>query len=175
MKIALIVSGAVLALAGIAPLCAQPAFAVHAADAWIRWLPGNLPAAGYITLTNQGTASQVLVGASSADYGDITLHRTRKTQGVSAMAPVSSITLVPGTSVDFAEQGYHFMLMQPHRSVRAGERVAITLHFSNGQSIIVTFAVRGPSADRGARNGGEGLYFAHAFNHPPAGGLTAPP
>jgi copper(I)-binding protein len=174
MKILLLVTGAVLALARIGALGAEP-FAVRAADAWIRWLPGNLPSAGYITLTNQGTVSQVLVGASSADYGDVTLHRTRTTQGMSAMAPVPSITLGPGASVDFAERGYHFMLMQPHRSIRAGEQVAVTLHFSNGQSITVSFEVRGPSADRSGRNSGEGLYFLHAFNHSPAGGLTAPP
>jgi periplasmic copper chaperone A len=48
--------------------------------------------------------------------------------------------------VDFAQAGYHFMLMQPRHPLRPGERVSITLRFSSGQSITVPFAVRGANA-----------------------------
>jgi periplasmic copper chaperone A len=132
-----------LTLANTDPLLAQSAFDLQVTDAWIRWLPANLPGAGYMTLTNRGSTAQLLIGASSSDYEEITLHQTRKIGGMNGMAPIDGIKLAPKASVNFEREGYHLMLSQPHRSIRAGERIAITLRFSSGQSITVPFAVRG--------------------------------
>ena len=141
-----VVASALLILTGIAAHGAPAAFDIRATDAWIRWLPAGLPGAGYLTLTNAGTVEQVLVGASSPDFAEISLHQTRRAQGVSGMLPIDSIILAPNVSVDFAQAGYHFMLMQPRHPLRPGERVSITLRFSSGQTIIVPFAVRGANA-----------------------------
>jgi copper(I)-binding protein len=129
-------------------LQAQPASGIVATEAWIRWLPANVPSAGYITLANRGSVTQVLIGASSPDYGEITLHQSRKIGGMNDMARVDAIKLGPNTSVNFLRQGYHFMLTQPQRSVGADERVPITLRFSSGESLTVQFVVR--AADAGA-------------------------
>ncbi|HET8940741.1 MAG TPA: copper chaperone PCu(A)C, partial [Rudaea sp.] len=66
-------------------LCAS----VQAADAtlqihqaWIRWLPGDLPAAGYAVVTNSGDKPRRLLGADSPDYGGVMLHRSFKRDGV---------------------------------------------------------------------------------------------
>ena len=142
LRVTQFVSIACLTLASTAPLCAQPAFDLQVTDAWIRWLPANLPSAGYMTLTNRGSMAQVLIGASSTDYGEITLHQSRRIEGMNGMVPIDSIKLAPKTSIDFARDGYHLMLMQPHRSIRAGERLAITLRFSNGQSMTIPFTIR---------------------------------
>ena len=112
-----VVASALLILTGIAAHGAPAAFDIRATDAWIRWLPAGLPGAGYLTLTNAG-----------------------------GMLPIDSIILAPNVSVDFAQAGYHFMLMQPRHPLRPGERVSITLWFSSGQSITVPFAVRGANA-----------------------------
>jgi copper(I)-binding protein len=132
-----------LTLANTDPLIAQSAFDLHVTDAWIRWLPASLPGAGYMTVTNRGSMEQLLIGASSSDYEEITLHQTRTTGGMSGMAPIAGIKLAPQASVNFEREGYHLMLSQPHRSIRVGEKIAITLRFSSGQSITVPFAVRG--------------------------------
>jgi copper(I)-binding protein len=142
------VSSIFLTFSSIAALRAQPPPGIGATDAWIRWLPANVPSAGYITLANKGTVPQVLIGASSTDYGEITLHQSRNIDGMSGMAPVDAIKVGPKTSVNFLRQGYHLMLTQPHRSVGAGERVPITLRFLSGQSMSVQFVVR--AADAGA-------------------------
>jgi copper(I)-binding protein len=141
-----VVASALLILAGVASHGAQPAFDIRVTDAWIRWLPADLPGAGYVTLTNAGTVEQVLVGASSPDYAEISLHQTRRAQGMNDMVPIDSIKLAPNVSVNFAEAGYHFMLMQPRHPPRPGERVSIILRFSSGQSITAPFAVRGANA-----------------------------
>ena len=138
---------ALLALASLVSPASQPLPDVQAMGAWIRWLPADLPAAGYMTLTNTGAVPAVFVGAGSPDFGQITLHRTRTVQGVKGMVPVDSVTVAPGASVDFAAQGYHLMLMQSRRAVHPGDRVLVTLRFANGGSIDASFEVRAVAAD----------------------------
>jgi copper(I)-binding protein len=136
-------------LAGIAAHGAQAVFDIRATDAWIRWLPAALPEAGYLTLTNTGSAPQVLVGASSEEYADISLHRTRVGQGMSVMEPVESIRLAPAAEVNFAAAGYHFMLLRPAHPPRPGERILITLRFAGGHSLTVPFSVRASALSPG--------------------------
>jgi len=142
-----IISAALLALAGVGGLAAGPATGLEVSGAWIRWLPANLPAAGYLTLTNKGAVPAVLVGASSPDYGQITLHQTRTVHGVSDMVPLDSLSVAVNASVDFAAQGYHLMLMQSRRPLHSGDRVSVTLRFSSGRSMIASFEVRAAAAN----------------------------
>jgi len=140
-------------LAGIAALALLSALArgdaasdIKITDAWIRWLPNDLPGGGYLTLTNQGSVGYVLTGASSAQFGDIGIHQTRSNHGLTEMAAVASIPLPPHAVVRFAEGGYHLMMTQPKRSLRPGERVMVTFHMSNGQTVAASFEVRSRSA-----------------------------
>src|SRR5882757_10646703 len=64
-----------MALLLVVSMSARAAGDLKVEDAWIRWLPANLPGAGYMTLTNMGMTERVLLGASSPDYGDISFHR----------------------------------------------------------------------------------------------------
>jgi copper(I)-binding protein len=116
---------------------------IQVKDAWIRWLPADLPGGGYVTLTNTGAAAQVLIGASSPDYGEVSLHQTGDNHGMNEMTPIASLLLKPHSSVRFEEGGYHFMLMRPQRPLHPGDKVAVTLRFGGGQTITTWFDVRG--------------------------------
>src|SRR5271169_4361505 len=50
-------------------------------DAWIRWLPANLPAAGYVRIRNAGAAPATLIGAASPAYTRVSLHRSAEQGG----------------------------------------------------------------------------------------------
>ena len=115
---------------------------VRVTDAWIRWLPAGLPAAGYFTLTNTGPTERVIIGASSADFGDVSLHRSRLENGVSGMEPVDALVLKPHTAVRFAEGGYHLMLLQPKRALHPDDSVTITLRLRDGAPVTAPFAIR---------------------------------
>jgi copper(I)-binding protein len=117
---------------------------VVVSNAWIRWLPANLPAAGYATLRNVGDRPATLIGASTLDYGAVMFHESRNQHGVEEMMPVDSIQIKPHSQVSFAPQGYHIMLMQPTRAVRPGDHVVLALRFADGQSLKVQFEVRNP-------------------------------
>ncbi|MDB6085382.1 MAG: hypothetical protein JWN43_3263 [Gammaproteobacteria bacterium] len=129
-----------LTLSSIAALAGPSDIQVE--DAWIRWLPANLPGGGYVTLTNTGSTPQVLIGASSPDYGEVSLHRTDTSQGMHEMTPIASLVLKPHSSIRFEDGGYHFMLLRPQRALHPGDRVAVTLRFGGGQAITVPFDVR---------------------------------
>jgi periplasmic copper chaperone A len=115
---------------------------VQVTDAWIRWLPANLPNGGYMILTNTSTAPSVLVSAASPDFGQVSFHQSLTKDGVSDMVAVNSVTVAPHSSVRFSPGGYHLMLMQPQRALHPGDRVVINLQFADGHSLQVAFEVR---------------------------------
>jgi copper(I)-binding protein len=140
-----------LGLAVLGPLL-QPARGGEAApaaqvrDAWIRWLPGNLPAGGYLRLTNSGDVPLILLGASSPEFGQVSLHRSVNRGGVMDMEPVEQLRIAPHASLEFGSSGYHLMLMQPRSALKPGDQVPILLSFAGGQSVSVRFTVRGADA-----------------------------
>jgi periplasmic copper chaperone A len=134
------------ALMGAFSFAADGGAGIQARDAWIRWLPANIPSGAYLTLTNSGSAPQVLVSAMSPDFAEVSFHQTRIVNGVSEMSAVSSLTVRPHQSLQFAPGGYHIMLMQPLRALHPGDHVPITLRFADGTSLPVSFEVRSATA-----------------------------
>jgi copper(I)-binding protein len=118
--------------------------------AWIRWLPGAIPAAGYLTLTNAGDRPAVLLSASSPLFADVSLHRTENRAGSMQMAGVDRITIPPHATLTFETTGYHLMLMQPATPVKPGMRVTIILRFADAPPMPVEFEVRNPDGSRAA-------------------------
>ncbi len=124
---------------------ATPAPDIAVSDAWVRWLPANLPAGGYVTLRNTGTREQVLTGVTSPDFAEVSLHHTVQRDGVSQMQPVLRLEIPPGTALTLAAGSYHLMLEQPTRPLRPGDQVSITFHFAGGSSTMARFDVRSPN------------------------------
>ena len=114
---------------------------VQVTGAWIRWLPTGVPGGGYMMLV-AGAEGDVLLGAESADYGEISFHQTTRRDGMNEMLPVASVELPPQTPVHFAAGGYHLMLMRPTRDLAPGDRVIVTLRFAHAAPLAVPFAVK---------------------------------
>jgi copper(I)-binding protein len=125
---------------------ATPDLGLQVKEAWIRWLPANVPSGAYMTLSNTGAVPRVLVSAASPDFGEVSFHETHINNGVSEMSAVNSLTVKPRASLRFSPGGLHMMLMQPKRSLHPGDQVPITLHFADGQSLDVLFEVRAAGA-----------------------------
>jgi copper(I)-binding protein len=142
------------ALALAALLAAVPAIAARAADAdavrvshaWLRILPGELPAGGYAVLQNTGDAPLALVGASSAAYGHVMLHQSSQAGGMSRMSMVESLPLPPHGKATLAPGGYHLMMMHATRQVRPGETVKVQLRFADGSTLDADFLARPANA-----------------------------
>jgi copper(I)-binding protein len=125
---------------------AAAASGVHASHAWIRLLPGDLPAGGYVTLTNDSAAPAALVGASSTAYREIMLHQSSSAGGMSRMAMVDSIAIPAHGEAILAPAGYHLMMMHAAKPLSAGDTVKLTLQFADGSSLPVDFETRPANA-----------------------------
>jgi len=133
--------GLILALTPIAAVTAEAGISVR--DAWVREAPpGAATMAGYMVLQNNTSRSQVLVAASSSGFEAVMIHRTVVKDGLARMVHASQTELTPHASLTFAPGGYHLMLMNPKRTLRAGDRVDITLEFRGGLVLPVAYEVR---------------------------------
>jgi len=129
-----------MAFAGPGQAADNPARVEHAR---IRWLPGDLPLAGYFDLTNTGQHPLTLMGASSSAFGEVMMHQTVHSGGEAGMKPVHDLTVRPGQAIRFTPDGYHLMLMGRTRALAVGDQVPVRLKFTGGRSMDVMFAVRG--------------------------------
>jgi periplasmic copper chaperone A len=125
---------------------AHSAFAagrLEIANAWIRSAPpGAMMLAGYATLHNTGDAPVIVTAAGSADFGDVSLHKSVEENGVMRMLPLQSVVIAPGASIDFAPGERHLMLMQPRRELKRGDSVKISLTLQSGAAASAEFLVR---------------------------------
>lgn len=119
---------------------------VRASDAWIRVLPGNLPAAGYVVLRNDADQPALLQGASSSAYASVMLHESSTETGMGRMRMVEQLSIPAHGQVALAPGGYHFMLMDAATPVQPGQNVKLTLHFADGSTLATDFAARPANA-----------------------------
>ncbi len=130
-----------LELTLLASMIVAPATAATIANPWLRVLPGDLPAAGYFTLTNDGAKPLVLTGASSPACGMLMLHKSSDTGGMASMADVTAVTIAPGDKVAFKTGGFHLMCMDPKPGLKKGGTVKITLTFAGAPPLAADFAI----------------------------------
>jgi len=130
------------ACSAAASSAATAAQAVEIKEAWIRWLPGGVPLAGYATLANVSDQPVVLTSATSDAFRDLSLHQTLRSGGTVRMSPLERLSIAPHTTLDFEARGIHLMLMQPRETLDPRGQIPITLHFADGSSLGVQFQVR---------------------------------
>ena len=129
-----------LAALTVPTLAASSASVTHA---WLRALPGGLPAGGYFTLHNPTGKTLTLRAASSPACGMLMLHKSQTMSGMASMDNVETVDVRAGGTLDFSPGGYHLMCMQPKASLKPGSMASVTLIFADGDKITTDFAVRG--------------------------------
>jgi copper(I)-binding protein len=131
----------ILALVPIAAAAEEAGVSVR--DAWVRETPpGMAMTAGYMVLQNKTSQPQVLVAARSSGFETVMIHRSITKQGMTGMEHSPQVELLPNASLPFAPGGYHLMLLNPKRTLRAGDRVEIQLEFRSGLVLPVAYEVR---------------------------------
>ena len=124
---------------------AHAAGTVTAQNAWVRWLPNQLPAGGYVTLVNTVDKPVDLVDVDSPDYGMAMLHQSVSHGSTQKMDMVDKLTIPARGKVDIAPGGYHFMLEEPTHTIKPGDTVHLRLKFSDGRTLDTPFAVKSPA------------------------------
>lgn len=120
---------------------------VTASHAWIRLLPGNLPAAAYVQLHNDSDKAARLTGASSAAFANIMLHQSTLSDGQQHMRMVAGMDIPAHGNAALTPGGYHLMLMQRTLKIAPGDTLTLDLKFDDGSQLQVPFVVRPANAD----------------------------
>jgi copper(I)-binding protein len=130
-----------LAALGLANL-AGAAGKLKVEGAWIRTPPPDAVAlAGYAELRNSGDAPVIVHGASSPDFGAVSIHETTEADGVQRMQGLDTVEIAPGAGVVFAPGSKHLMLMRPSRPLSSGAVVKIHLDTNDSDGVDASFTV----------------------------------
>lgn len=138
---------AVGVLAGCSPgaSAAPSAVAPTVSDAWVRPPIGtDRPAAGYLVITNGGSAADALTGAASPVASSVELHETSTdSSGMTGMQPIDRLEIPAGGTVRLEPGGYHLMLMGVSGEIKVGGTVELRLEFEKAGTVVVQAEVRG--------------------------------
>ena len=118
-------------------LIAIPAFAggIQVEGAWVRAAPPTVQVlAAYMTIKNTGSVGKTIVGANSPQFAKVEFHETLLRNGMASMVARDSLVVDSGGQVVLAPGGYHMMLIAPQRMIRTGDKLSLTINFSDGTS-----------------------------------------
>ena len=116
-------------------------------DAWTRPTAQGDNAAVYFQIHNHSQNADDLVGASSSVSDNVEIHESKMENDVMQMGMVSSVHLGADEEVIFAPGAYHIMLVNINQEFKAGDHIAVTLHFKNHEDIIVNVSVGNSSGE----------------------------
>jgi periplasmic copper chaperone A len=113
-------------------------------DAWARTSPMvQMAGAAYMVIHNDGATDDALVGVGSPVSATVETHETKDDgSGQMVMAPVASIPVPAGGSVELKPGSYHIMLIDLVAPLEAGQMVPLTLTFQSGATLEVSAEVR---------------------------------
>jgi len=125
----------------IGPLApALAADAVSVSRPWVRaTVAGQSVAGAYMDIAAKDTAT--LVGVASPVAAKAELHTMTMDGGVMKMRPLAKLDLPAGKTVNLKPGGYHVMLIDIRRPLKAGERVPLTLTVQDSRGATSTFKV----------------------------------
>ena len=151
-------------LADMTHQAATTSSGIQISQAWSPPAPPTVHVyAGYLTVTNHSQTPQVMTGATSPQYEEITLHQTTVTDGVASMQPVASLSIAPGEQVQLAPGGLHLMLMGAKAVRHIGDAFPVTLHLQNGKTL--TFDMKVLEADASSQASGATDHSMHQHHN----------
>lgn len=113
---------------------------------WTRAAGANANGAGFMTLTNTGSAPDRLLSAASPAARVVELHTHIREGDVMRMRPVADIPVPPGETVRLQPGGLHVMLIGLTRPLERGQQVPVTLRFEHGGEVTVMLEVQAAGA-----------------------------
>lgn len=114
---------------------AAPAGDVAVAGASLRLNPNPAaPSAAYFTLTG-GARDATLVSITSPDAARAEMHESKMDGGMMTMAPLTSVPVPAGGTVEFRQGGMHVMVFDISAAALAAGKVKLVLTFADGRTL----------------------------------------
>jgi len=130
---------------------------------WSRATPkGASVAGGYLTITNNGTTPDRLIGGSVEAAKRFEIHEMSMEGGVMKMRELpKGLEIAPGATVELKPGSYHVMMMNLSKQFMQGDKIKGSLTFEKAGKVDVEFTVeavggapQGHGAPSGAPKGG---------------------
>jgi copper(I)-binding protein len=117
---------------------------------WSRATPkGAATAIGYMTIKNNGTTPDRLIGGSVNFASAFQLHSMTMEGDVSKMRELEGVDIAPGQTIEFKPGGSHVMFVGLKHPLTEGEHVKGTLVFEKAGTIQIKYDVQGIGAQMG--------------------------
>ena len=114
---------------------------------WSRATPkGAESAIGYMTIKNNGTTPDRLIGGSIDVAETFELHSMVMENGVAKMRELKDVEIKPGQTIEFKPGGSHVMFVNLKRPLSKGEHIKGTLIFEHAGTVQVEYSVEGIGA-----------------------------
>jgi copper(I)-binding protein len=152
---------------------------IHISQPWSRATPkGAASGAGYMTVTNKGTAPDRVSCVSSDASVQCQIHTMTMEDGVMKMRPVEGgLEILPGQTITLKPGGFHIMLLDLKHPLEQGQSVKATLKFDHAGTVDVEYPIAGIGAPApGAADAGGGTMMSgdHGMQGSGGGMMMAP-
>jgi periplasmic copper chaperone A len=145
---------------------------IHIAEPWVRATPkGASSTAGYLTVTNAGTARDRLTCAATDAAARCKIHTMSMENGVMKMRPVEGgFEIKPGETVTLKPGSDHVMFVNLKHPLQTGDAVEATLQFEQAGTVkiempVVAIGAAAPGATAGGgtmmMQGGGKMHSGH--------------
>lgn len=121
--------------------CSKQAPEINITDNWVRaTAEGQDVGAAYMTITSASDKSLIKVESSMTD--SVEIHSMSMENGVMKMRMLEQLDLKANIPNKLAPGGFHLMLFDLKKQLKAGETVSFSLHFKNeaGKETLVTIS-----------------------------------
>src|SRR5579859_1439761 len=109
---------------------------------WARATPpGAKTGAAYLTVVNNGTTSDRLLGATTPLADKVEFHRETEENGVSRMREVPGLEIKPGAKVTFKPGETHMMMVGLKQPLKEGQNLPLILKFKKAGNVAVTASI----------------------------------
>jgi len=117
-------------------------------QAWGRATPGGAKTGGaYLTIENEGTAPDRLLGGSTDVASKVEVHEMVVEDGVMKMRLLDKgLVIEPGKTVKLAPGGLHLMFIDLKKPLKQGDKVPVTLQFEKANKVEVLFPMEAVGA-----------------------------
>ncbi|KUM27951.1 hypothetical protein AU467_35180 [Mesorhizobium loti] len=107
--------------------------------AWARASPkGAVTGGAYVTIINNGSSDDRLLGVSSPAAERIQFHSETNDNGIAKMVQLQTIDVPAGGSFTFKPGGTHMMMTGLKQPLREGESVQLLLRFEKAGTVEAT-------------------------------------
>lgn len=116
---------------------------VHFMDGWIKQLPPVVPMrAGYVQINNLSEQTVEIVSMHSEQFEKVEMHETIMSEGMMKMVELNSLVIPAKSQIDLKPGGKHLMLISPETPMQIGDKVEMTVTFSDDKIQRIQFEVR---------------------------------